>query len=53
MRFAFKTAQQNTTWADLLAVWKVADEIELFESGWIFDHFRSPAIPLVRASTVG
>lgn len=39
MRFAFKTAQQNTTWSDMLAVWKAADEIELFESGWIFDHF--------------
>jgi F420-dependent oxidoreductase-like protein len=45
MRFAFKTAPQNTTWADMLAVWKEADGIELFESGWLFDHFypiRSP-----------
>ena len=39
MRFAFKTAQQHTTWADMLAVWKEADGIELFESGWNFDHF--------------
>jgi F420-dependent oxidoreductase-like protein len=39
MRFAFKTANQSTTWADVLAVWKEADDIELFESGWIFDHF--------------
>jgi F420-dependent oxidoreductase-like protein len=39
MRFAFKTAQQNTTWTDMLAVWKEADQIEIFESGWIFDHF--------------
>ncbi len=39
MRFAFKTSPQNTTWADMLAVWKVADDIELFESGWTFDHF--------------
>jgi F420-dependent oxidoreductase-like protein len=39
MRFAFKTANQNTTWADVLAVWKEADDIELFESGWLFDHF--------------
>jgi F420-dependent oxidoreductase-like protein len=39
VRFAFKTANQYTTWADILAVWKEADEIELFESGWIFDHF--------------
>jgi len=39
VRFAFKTAQQNTTWADMLAVWKEADDIEIFESGWVFDHF--------------
>jgi alkanesulfonate monooxygenase SsuD/methylene tetrahydromethanopterin reductase-like flavin-dependent oxidoreductase (luciferase family) len=39
MRFAFKTAPQNTTWQDMLAVWKEADDIEIFESGWTFDHF--------------
>ena len=39
MRFAIKTAPQHTTWADMLAVWRAADEIELFESGWNFDHF--------------
>lgn len=39
MRFSFKTSPQNTTWADMLAVWKAADEIEVFESGWTFDHF--------------
>ena len=39
MRFAFKTSPQNTTWADMLAVWREADGIELFESGWTFDHF--------------
>jgi F420-dependent oxidoreductase-like protein len=39
MRFAFKTSPQNTTWADMLAMWQVADDIELFESGWTFDHF--------------
>jgi F420-dependent oxidoreductase-like protein len=39
VRFAFKTAPQNTTWAGLLAVWQEADDIELFESGWLFDHF--------------
>ena len=39
MRFAFKTAPQNTTWAQMLAVWREADDIELFESGWLFDHF--------------
>ncbi len=39
MRFAFKTSPQNTTWSDMLAVWKAADDIEVFESGWTFDHF--------------
>jgi F420-dependent oxidoreductase-like protein len=39
VRFAFKTAPQNTTWADMLPVWKEADDIEIFESGWVFDHF--------------
>ena len=39
MRFAFKTSQQNTTWEALLAVWREADDIEVFESAWNFDHF--------------
>lgn len=39
MRFAFKTAPQNTEWPDMLAVWQAADAIEVFDSGWTFDHF--------------
>jgi F420-dependent oxidoreductase-like protein len=39
MRFAFKTAPQHTTWADVLAIWQAADDIDVFESGWTFDHF--------------
>ena len=39
MRFAFKTSPQDTTWAQMLAVWKEADDIDVFESGWTFDHF--------------
>jgi F420-dependent oxidoreductase-like protein len=39
MRFAFKTSPQNTTWSDMLAVWREGDQIELYESGWTFDHF--------------
>lgn len=39
MRFGFKTAPQQTTWADLLDVWKAADDIDVFESAWNFDHF--------------
>jgi F420-dependent oxidoreductase-like protein len=39
VRFAFKTSPQQTTWAEMLAVWKAADDIEVYESGWNFDHF--------------
>jgi len=39
MRFAFKTSPQNTAWQDMLAVWRAADDIDVFESGWTFDHF--------------
>jgi F420-dependent oxidoreductase-like protein len=39
MRFAIKTAPQHTTWPAMLEVWRAADDIELFESGWTFDHF--------------
>jgi F420-dependent oxidoreductase-like protein len=39
MRFGLKTSPQDTTWADMLAVWQAADGIELFESAWTFDHF--------------
>src|ERR1700678_3486069 len=39
MRFAFKTSPQNTTWKQPLAAWQTADDIEVFESGWTFDHF--------------
>jgi F420-dependent oxidoreductase-like protein len=39
MRFAFKTSPQHTAWAPMLDVWRAADDIEVFESGWTFDHF--------------
>src|SRR3954453_15846614 len=39
MRFGIKTSPQDTTWADMLAVWQAADEIELFEWAWTFDPF--------------
>src|SRR6201992_4177433 len=47
MRFAFKTSPQNTTWSDMLAVWRAADDIDVFESGWTLDHFY----PIFSAST--
>jgi F420-dependent oxidoreductase-like protein len=39
MRFAFKTSPQETAWEDMLAVWRAADDIDFYESGWTFDHF--------------
>src|ERR1700731_3974023 len=39
MRLAFKTAPQHTAWDAMLEVWRAADDIEAFESGWTFDHF--------------
>lgn len=38
MRFAFSTSPQRTTWDWMSDVWRRADAIELFESGWTFDH---------------
>ena len=39
MRYAISTSPQRCTWDWLIEVWRKADEIELFESGWTFDHF--------------
>jgi F420-dependent oxidoreductase-like protein len=39
MRFGIKTAPQHTTYKEMLEVWKAADDIDLFESAWTFDHF--------------
>jgi len=39
VRFAFKTSPQGTSWEAMLGVWRAADDIEVFESGWTSDHF--------------
>jgi F420-dependent oxidoreductase-like protein len=39
MRFAVSTSPQRCSWDWLLDVWKRCDEIDLYESGWTFDHF--------------
>ena len=39
LRFGLKTPPQHTTWEAMRAVWLVADEVEVFESAWTFDHF--------------
>ena len=40
MRFAIKTAPQHTTWPAMLDVWRAADDIDVYESAWTFDHFE-------------
>lgn len=45
MRFGIKTSPQLTTWPDMLAVWREADGIEVFESAWNFDHFYPINVP--------
>jgi F420-dependent oxidoreductase-like protein len=37
-RYAIKTPTQHTTWQDMLSVWREADQIDLFESAWTWDH---------------
>lgn len=39
MRFAIKTRPEHQTWAEIRDVWVAADQIELFESAWNWDHF--------------
>ncbi len=39
MRFGVKLMPQHCTWDELLAIWRAADDVELFESAWTFDHF--------------
>lgn len=39
MRFSFKTAQQQTSWPNIVEFWREGDSIEVFDAGWAFDHF--------------
>ena len=39
MKIGFKTSQTNVDWPTLLATWELGDELPVFDSGWIFDHF--------------
>ena len=42
MKIGFKTSQADVEWPTLLATWELADqELTVFDSGWIFDHFVS------------
>src|SRR5437764_4649031 len=39
LRFGIKTAQQYTSYDDILRVWLEADNIPIIEHAWAFDHF--------------
>jgi F420-dependent oxidoreductase-like protein len=39
MRFAIKTRPEHQSWAQLRDVWLAADQVEIFESAWNWDHF--------------
>jgi F420-dependent oxidoreductase-like protein len=39
MRFAIKTRPEHQSWALMREVWRAADQIDLFESAWNWDHF--------------
>ena len=39
MRFAVKTRPEHTTWERMRDVWVAADEFDVFESAWHWDHF--------------
>lgn len=41
MKVGFKTAQMNVEWRTLRDIWQLGDELEVFDSGWLFDHFVS------------
>ncbi len=37
--FAVKTPPQHAKWGDMLDTWRAADEIDVFDEAWNFDHF--------------
>ena len=39
MQFAFTAAQSNCTWTDLTELWDVADDLDVYTTGWVYDHF--------------
>jgi len=44
LEYAIKTPPQHGPWADFLAVWREADQMDVFESAWTMDHFY-PLVP--------
>jgi F420-dependent oxidoreductase-like protein len=38
-RFHIKTSTHHTSWERMLDIWRAADDIDVFETAWNFDHF--------------
>jgi len=56
MKVSFKTSQQETTWDEMAAIWRLADDIDVYEGGWLFDHFyplfTDSSLPCLEAWTM-
>lgn len=39
LRFGIKTAPQDTTYDDVLAIWQEAERVPTIEHAWLFDHY--------------
>jgi len=44
-RYAIKTPPHHATWPDFLDAWMAADDLDVFESAWNWDHFYPLAPP--------
>jgi alkanesulfonate monooxygenase SsuD/methylene tetrahydromethanopterin reductase-like flavin-dependent oxidoreductase (luciferase family) len=46
VRFGFMPilSAEAAGWPDILAFWQAVDELDVFESGWVFDHFSASAV---------
>jgi alkanesulfonate monooxygenase SsuD/methylene tetrahydromethanopterin reductase-like flavin-dependent oxidoreductase (luciferase family) len=46
VRFAFMPVlgSDAVSWRGIADLWRAADDIEIFESGWLFDHFSPAAV---------
>ncbi len=53
LRFGIKTSPLHSTYEPLLAVWREADALPIFEHAWVSDHFMSlgddPAVPCLES----
>ncbi len=44
-RYAIKTPPHHAKWVEFLDLWRAADQIDVFESAWNWDHFYPLAEP--------